>query len=206
MLRFAGLSKSFGRKSVFRSAAGSLAAGTYALQGANGSGKSTLLGLLCGAIEPDAGAIWIDGVDMIKDPLTARRRLAYAPDESSVYPFMSGRDLLDFVAMARSCRVDHSTLNMAEEFGLTPHLATSFAAMSLGTQKKFLLCAAWIGGTPLMLLDEPSNGLDLRTRDLLAQRIAERPGLTLFASHDSAFVNSCGARVIRLDEFIASAA
>ncbi|MDF3832745.1 ATP-binding cassette domain-containing protein [Cupriavidus basilensis] len=207
MLRFEGLSKSFGWRRVIHGAAGTLGPGAYALQGANGSGKSTLLALLAGAIAPDAGEVWIDGLSLARDPVRARQRLAYAPDQSPIYPFMTGYDLLDFVATARACCVDDSVMDMVEEAGLTSHLPTRFSAMSLGTQKKFLLCAAWIGNTPVLLLDEPSNGLDLTARAVVERRIVERSAtrLTLFASHDGAFINACGASVVPLGELLSPA-
>ena len=205
MLRFSGITKAFGWRQVFHGIGDDLAPGVYALQGANGSGKSTLLGILSGAIAPDAGQVWIDGVSLNADPLAARRRLSYAPDESPIYPFMGGRDLLDFVAMAKQAKVDSATLDLAAQLGLSPFMQTRFGAMSLGTQKKFLLCAAWIGQPRVMLLDEPSNGLDARTRELLAQRIQARApqSLTLFASHDTGFVEACGATVLQMDRFTA---
>jgi heme-transporting ATPase len=205
MLRFTDVTKAFGWHLVFGGIGDDLAPGVYALQGANGSGKSTLLGILSGAIAPDAGDVWIDGINLNTDPLAARQRLSYAPDESPIYPFMGGRDLLDFVAMAKKTKVDSAMLDLAAQFGLGPYMQTRFGAMSLGTQKKFLLCAAWIGEPRVMLLDEPSNGLDARTRELLAQRIRARgpQSLTLFASHDTGFVEACGATVLQMDRFMA---
>ncbi|SCC94156.1 ABC transporter, ATP-binding protein [Thiomonas sp. X19] len=205
MLRFSGITKAFGWRQVFHGIDDDLAPGVYALQGANGSGKSTLLGILSGAIAADSGDVWIDGVSLTADPLAARQRLSYAPDESPIYPFMGGRDLLDFVAMAKQAKVDSAMLDLAAQLGLSPYMQTRFGAMSLGTQKKFLLCAAWIGEPRAMLLDEPSNGLDTRARKLLAQRIRARgpQSLTLFASHDTSFVEACGATVLHMDRFTA---
>ena len=205
MLRFEGLSKAYGSKQVIREASGGLEAGTYALQGPNGAGKSTLLALLAGAIEPDAGEIWIEDISLRAAPVAARQRLAYAPDECPVYPFVTGRDWLDFVADAKRCaRDDGAVTDLVAELGLTQHLATRFSAMSLGTQKKFLLCAAWIGEAPVMLLDEPSNGLDRIAREAVARRVAARSAqaLTLFASHDAAFVDACGATVLGIDDVV----
>lgn len=204
MLRFQNLSKRFGPKPVIRNARGQLSAGAYALQGANGSGKSTLLAMLAGAIDPDAGDIWIDGVHLGQQGATARQHLAYAPDESPVYPFATGRDFLELVAQSRRCAVAGDALQLAEQLGLTPHWFTRFDAMSLGTQKKFLLSAAWLGDSRVMLLDEPSNGLDHAARDVLAQWIARHAAqrVLLFASHDAAFVQACGARVVQLGEWV----
>jgi len=207
MLRFEGVCKSYGWRSIFQGIHDDLAPGVYALQGANGSGKSTLLAILAGAIPADAGEVWVDGISLHQHPLLARQRLSYAPDESPIYPFMTGRDLLDFVAMAKQTLVDTALLALATEFGLNPHLLTRFGAMSLGTQKKFMLCAAWIGNPAVMLLDEPSNGLDNPARQVLALHIRGRAarGVTLFASHDATFVEACGATVVHMDRFVGRA-
>ena len=207
MLRFQNLSKSFGHKPVLRDASAQLGAGAYALQGANGSGKSTLLAMLAGALEPDTGDIWIDGISLSHEPVAARSCLSYAPDESPVYPFVNGRDFLELVAQARHCAQAGEAMDLAEQLGLAPHWFTRFDAMSLGTQKKFLLCAAWIGGSRVMLLDEPSNGLDHTARVVLEQWIAKSAvqRVVLFASHDADFVNACGAQVLQLDEWVGQA-
>jgi ABC-type multidrug transport system ATPase subunit len=204
MLRFQNLSKHFGPKTVSRHAQAQLQPGAYALQGDNGSGKSTLLAMLAGAIEPDAGEIWIDGTSLTQEPAKARSLLSYAPDESPVYPFVTGQDFLDLVAQARRCAVAGDAMQLAEHMGLAQYWSTRFDAMSLGTQKKFLLCAAWIGQPRVMLLDEPSNGLDHAARDVLAQWIARHAAqrVVLFASHDAAFVQACGARVVQLGEWV----
>ncbi|MGI4857552.1 MAG: ABC transporter ATP-binding protein [Janthinobacterium lividum] len=204
MLNFKNLSKSFGSQRIIRSATGNLGVGTYALQGSNGSGKSTLLALFAGALTPDAGDVLIDGLSLTRTPVAARRRLSYAPDESPVYTFITGRDFLDFVAKAKQCAVRGTVVDHAEEWGLSAYLSTRFGAMSLGTQKKFLLCAAWIGEAPVILLDEPSNGLDEVARRILARRIAERAsnGLVLFVSHDAAFIDACHARILRIEELL----
>ena len=204
MLRFDGLTKAFGGRPILDGATARLAPGAYALQGENGCGKSTLLAMLAGAIAPDAGDVWIDGHSLSADPVVARMRLAYAPDESPVYPFITGSDFLDFVASARQCaNVD---ADLVTELGLAPHLPKRFSAMSLGTQKKVLLCAAWIGAAPVKLLDEPSNGLDLGARDVIARRIARHAvdAVILFASHDAAFVAASGAKVLPFDELVSS--
>ena len=167
MLRFEGLGKSYGARAIFQSAHLSLDTGVYALQGPNGIGKSTLLALLAGALPADAGDVWIDGVSLTHAPLAARQRLSYVPDESPIYPFMTGRELLNLVAMAKKTVVMQDMLALVNGFGLDAHLNTRFTAMSLGTQKKFLLSAAWIGDPLVLLLDEPSNGLDVDARVFL---------------------------------------
>ena len=77
--------------------------------------------------------------------------------------------------------------------------------MSLGTQKKFMLCAAWIGEPLVIFLDEPSNGLDSEARNLLADLILEHTQnrLIIFSTHDADFVAACKATVLNIDQIFA---
>ncbi|HEX5338231.1 MAG TPA: ABC transporter ATP-binding protein [Gallionella sp.] len=207
MLQCNGITKTYGSRRIFDNLSYRFAPGVYAIQGPNGIGKSTLLGVLSGAIQPDAGDVLIDGISLTASPLPARQRLSYVPDESPVYPFMTGRDLLDFVAMAKQTTVDAHILQLVERFGLNSHLHSRFEVMSLGTQKKFMLCAAWIGDPQAIFMDEPSNGLDTAARELLESLIRERrPNrLILFSTHDADFVAACNAQVLSMAQIFAGA-
>ena len=202
LLRFKDLAVSYAGREVFGAASLALGAGAYALQGANGSGKSTLLRLLAGAQPPDSGDVWIDGISLAGSPEAARRRLSYVPDESSIYPFMTGWNFLRFVAAAKRAPLEPTAERLAGALGIAPHLESRFDAMSLGTQKKLLLCAAWIGEARVVLMDEPSNGLDEAAREALVTELCARSAdnTVLFATHDTDFVAATGASIIMIDE------
>ncbi|GAA4498863.1 ABC transporter ATP-binding protein [Gluconacetobacter tumulicola] len=199
-LACAGLLATAGGRTIFEGLGLDLGPGVHALRGENGIGKSTLLRLLAGARPIEAGRILVDGIDLARAPEEARRRLAYVPDESPVYPFMTGEDLLRFVAAARRAAIGPEVAAMVGAFGLERHLRTRFDAMSLGTRKKMLVCAAWIATPPVLLLDEPSNGLDPEARDHLAilLRRAGCDRMVLFASHDEDFIAACGAATVEM--------
>ena len=201
MLRFENLCKSFGPKSVLRNLSGHFTHGAFALRGPNGIGKSTLLAVLSGALEPDSGAVWIDQHSLRDAPVAARSRLAYAPDECPVYPYMTGRELLAFVAFARRCALASEVLALVSRFGLDHHLDTRCGDMSLGTQKKLMLAAAWIGEPCVMLFDEPSNGLDAAARLVLIELLCARSAanVVLVSTHDHDFAQAIGASVIEFD-------
>jgi len=93
-------------------------------------------------------------------------------------------------------------LALIDEFQLQEHLNLRFDAMSLGTQKKFLLAAAFIGNPMVIIADEPSNGLDRASRDVLARTFAreEVDRVLLFASHDSDFVTMSKASVVTMTD------
>lgn len=205
MLRFEQLSKSYGGMPVLDRLSRHFTPGAYALRGPNGIGKSTLLRVLAGVTEPDSGGIWIDGVQMDAVSGTAKARLAYAPDECPAYPFMTGRELLDFVAWAKCCAVSAEVLGIVERFGLDRHLCTRCGAMSLGTQKKLMLAASWIGNPAVLLFDEPSNGLDVDARSVLIAllRAKARDAVALISTHDHGFAQAVGAEVIEFAALLA---
>jgi ABC-2 type transport system ATP-binding protein len=204
ILSCAELSASYDGREIFCSVTFSLASGVYALQGANGIGKSTLLRLLAGAQAPDAGRVWINGVDLMQEAVEARKHLAYVPDECPVYPFMTGEEFLQFVAALKRVRVDARVRELIVAFGLNEHMASRFDAMSLGTKKKMMLCAAWIGAPRVFLMDEPGNGLDLAARDhvIWLLRREGRENTILFSAHDEDFVSATGATLINMKSLI----
>ncbi len=82
----------------------------------------------------------------------AKQRLPHVPGEWPVYPFLTGGQLLEFVAAVRQSRLATSVSELVEQFGLTPYLDVRFDAISLGIQKKFLLSATWIGDPSAMVV------------------------------------------------------
>jgi ABC-type multidrug transport system ATPase subunit len=201
VLRFDNVSKSYGSRPVLQGRTGRFAPGAYALRGPNGIGKSTLLRVLAGVDDADGGDIAIAGHSLRAQPAAAKARLAYAPDECPVYPFVTGRELLAFVAWAKRCAIPGKVTDIVERFGLARHLDTRCGAMSLGTQKKLMLAAAWIGDPAVLLLDEPSNGLDADARAVLIDLLAaQRDTSCVFMStHDKAFADAVGAVEIEFD-------
>lgn len=204
VLRCHRLCVAYAARPVLNSVELSLPEGTFALQGANGIGKSTLLRTLAGAQVMDAGEIWIDGLSMARAPAAARRRLSYVPDESTVYPFLTGAEFLAFVARVKRVALDNGVRGLITRFELAPQLDVRFDAMSLGTQKKFLLCAAWIGMPRVIIMDEPGNGLDSTARDHLAAQVRtwRDRGTVLFTTHDPDMVASTNASVLAMEELL----
>jgi heme-transporting ATPase len=195
------LAAAYDGRRIFSAVDLDLGPGVYALTGRNGAGKSTLLRLLAGAQRPAQGRITIAGYDLARQPIAARRQLSYAPDENPVYPFVTGGDALRLVAAAKSTVPGPIVDSLIVAFGLTPFLDERVDALSLGTQKKLLLAAAWIGTPAVILLDEPSNALDAASRNALVARIGMdgARAVVLFASHEAEFVAETGATILTLD-------
>lgn len=158
----------------------------YGLVGLNGAGKSTLAKILMGFIRPDAGAVTVDGVSVLDEPVEARRRLGYLPEESVLYPELSAVEHLEMVAdlrglepkaaLARAGRVlDFLELDAARERPIKTY--------SKGMRRKTALACALVGDPPALIFDEPTSGLDpdgtLRFTEILTELRREGRALIL---------------------------
>jgi ABC-2 type transport system ATP-binding protein len=202
MLRFENLCKRYDKRIIFEGLRYSAGTGCVALNNETGSGKSTLLGILAGEIEPDQGEVWIDGHSLRSAPLEAKSLLAYVPDDCMPYSLQTGREYLDQVASNRKTIVDNQTLDLADRFGLTPHLEKRFEQMSFGTRKKIFLTAAALGDVKVVIADEPGAGLDAPARAVLVDlfKTLGEERTVFFSSYDVDLTQACSAKMISFAE------
>ena len=196
------LSMRFGARIVFEHLSFSFAQGAVALVGPNGSGKSTLISLLCGIETPYGGTIRIAGHDLARHATQAKARLVYVPDEPVAYGFMRGTEFLVMVDALRGRRDLRGAAPLIESLGLGPHMDTRFEVMSLGTRKKFMLLAGLMSPAPLVVLDEPTNGIDAEAKAFLVAHIRQEGArrLFFFSTHDGEFIDATGAHCLRLGQ------
>jgi ABC-2 type transport system ATP-binding protein len=194
------LCKSFGKKRIFHNLHFSFKIGAIALAGQNGVGKSTLMSLLAGIVAPDSGSIEIAGSKLAQSPLQAKAQMAFVPDEPVAYAFMSGFEYLMMLCALKRLPGSAIDQNLLAQFEIDTVLHQRFEKMSLGTQRKFMLAGGLIGDPLVLLMDEPSNGLDFKAKALLASIIRTRGAdkLVFFSSHDQSLINDCGAHVFSL--------
>jgi len=198
MLRFENLGKRYADRVIFEGLSYRAGPGCIALNDDSGSGKTTLLGMLAGTIPADCGDVWIDGHLHRDAPAEAKSALAFIPDDCLPDSLQTGRAYLEQVALERKASVGRDVLDLAERFGLTPHLEKRFEQMSFGTRKKVFLTAAVIGDAKVVIADEPVAGLDANARGVLVELfgiLAERH-VVFFSSYDAAFTQACKARTI----------
>jgi ABC-2 type transport system ATP-binding protein len=130
----------------------------YGFFGPNGAGKTTTIKCLLNLLRPDAGAIRLFGFDPARDEVAAKARLAYVPDAPAFYPWMTVRDTLDYLASFRREWDKRTESDLLGRFRLEPGKRAS--ALSKGQTAQLALTAAICAGPDLLILDEPTAGLD----------------------------------------------
>ena len=159
------------------------------LLGPNGAGKSTTLRILYTVIRPDAGSARIDGVDVADKPLAARRRIGTLPHGAGLYPNLTARENISYYA--RLCGLDkraaeERVADMIDLLEITDFADRRSKGFSQGQRTKVALARALVHDPKNVLLDEPSNGLDvMATRALreLIVKLRESGRCVLFSSH-----------------------
>ncbi len=178
-LEIHGLCKSFDRPAVAGLDLTVRRGEFYALLGPNGAGKTTTLRMVAGLLMPDAGTIHIAGRDALRDPVEAKRVVAWISDEPMIYDKLTPHEYLEFVAglwgiepgLARR-RADA----LMEWLGLAPHAGEYCGGFSKGMRQKVALAGALVHEPEVIILDEPLTGLDARSarqvKTVLRERVA----------------------------------
>lgn len=148
-----------------------VSAGMFGLLGPNGAGKSSLMRTLAALQLPDSGGITFDGIDVLADPFALRRRLGYLPQSFGAYPFVGCRTLLRHMAILKGLPDNHATVDQIEELleitNLTEHANRRVTNFSGGMRQRFGIAQALLGRPDLLILDEPTAGLDPEERTRL---------------------------------------
>ena len=186
MLNIKGLAKSYGSKNVLKDFSMSFDKGhVYGLLGKNGAGKTTLIRIIMGIIPPDAGCILFDGFPVDLNRPAYRQKIGYIPEDPFFYRDMKVRELLYLNSCFFKKWNRNKAANLCRAFGLVEE--TRIRNMSRGMKLKLGFVVALAQDLELLILDDPTSGLDVCTRrDVLVDLIREisDSGTTvLFASH-----------------------
>lgn len=159
-----GLTRRFGDRIAVKDLSLAIARGEiFALLGPDGAGKTTTLRMLCGAIAPTRGEVVIEGIDLRRDPERVHERIGYMPQRFSLYPDLTVQENLDFYAelfvIPREVRAERARRLLAFS-GLTAFQGRLAAQLSGGMKQKLALACTLIHEPAVLLLDEPTAGVD----------------------------------------------
>jgi ABC-2 type transport system ATP-binding protein len=189
-IRVDNLVKRYGNKPAVNGLSFSVNPGEiYGLLGPNGAGKTTTLRIVIGLLDPTGGKVSVFGLDPVDDAIKVKSMLGYVPENVQLYDSLSVKEFLQFIASIR--RMDPKTANnrvreLIKAFDVESYFDTPIMALSMGTKQKIALIAALIHNPPLLVLDEPMNGLDVRSSRILKDHLnfhLKRGGSVLFSTH-----------------------
>ena len=186
LIEAVGLSKRFDDVAAVREISFTIARGEiFGFLGPNGAGKTTTINMLTGLSRPDAGTIRVAGLDCTRRPKAAQHLIGIVPDDSNLYPELTGFDNLCFCAslygMAGAERRERAA-QLLDSFGLKEAAGRKFAGYSKGMKRKLTIAAGIIHRPQILFLDEPTTGIDVASARQIRQLIAElnRSGTTIF--------------------------
>lgn len=190
MIKVDGLKKSFGEVKAVRDVSFDADDGKITgLLGPNGAGKSTTLRILYTVLKPDEGTASIDGIDVVGDPLTARARIGTLPHGSGLYPHLTARENIAYYARLYDMPVDsidEQVQLVIDQLDINDFADRKTKGFSQGQRTKVSLARSLVHGPQNILLDEPTNGLDvMATRSLreLIHQLRDAGKCVLFSSH-----------------------
>ena len=179
------LTKSYGSQKALDGVSLEIKSGQITgLLGPNGAGKSTLMKIITGSVIPDQGAVTVNGVDVLKEPLKVQRVLGYLPEHNPQYLELYIKEYLEYVASIY--KVDKSRVSQVIDMVvLGPEQHKKIGALSKGYRQRVGLAAALIPDPEILILDEPTTGLDpaqlVEIRALLREVAQEKT--VLFSTH-----------------------
>jgi ABC-2 type transport system ATP-binding protein len=133
----------------------------FGFLGPNGAGKTTTIKIIAGLLKPTAGSVFINDIDVIRNPIEAKKLVAYIPDEPFVYPYLTAREFLYFISEVYGIRnPDKEIDELFEYFSLTDRADEILATYSHGMKQKLLIAGVILRKPKIMLFDEPTVGLD----------------------------------------------
>ncbi|HWG67662.1 MAG TPA: ABC transporter ATP-binding protein [Rhodanobacteraceae bacterium] len=204
LLRTTGLRVAYGDMRVLDGIDLEIARGEFvALVGPNGAGKTTLLHTVAGTAPLCGGNVDIAGHDLAKAPRAAKQAIGLAIDPPSLPALLTGRECLALFAGARGLpAIPQATLALGETLSLIPVLDRRIASYSLGMRQKLGILLGLIGEPPLLLLDEPFNGLDPRSalafKSHIVALVAKGDTSVLLATHSLDMAEHHATRVVLL--------
>lgn len=175
-IRVSGLSKAFGDVQAVVDVSFEISEGElFGLLGPNGAGKTTTINILTGLARPDSGSITIGEIDCTDNGKAAQHLIGVVPDESNLYPELTGMENLTFCASLYGIQKRERTeraRRLIDQFGLSDAADRKFAGYSKGMKRKLTIAAGIIHRPPILFLDEPTTGIDVASARQIRQLVA----------------------------------
>ncbi len=203
MIEVEGLTKHYGDRLAVRNLSFSVQPGeVLGLVGPNGAGKTTTLRSLAGIIVPSSGQIRIAGHDLRTDPLAAKARLAFVPDEPHLFDYLTVGEHLDFVArLYNVADAAARRLTLLSELELMDRINSFPPELSRGMKQKLAIACGLLHSPVALMFDEPLTGLDplgIRRMKATILRRAEEGAAIILSSHLLHLVEELCTRVLVL--------
>ena len=206
MIQVSQLTKRFGDTLAVNNLSFSVSKGeVLGFLGPNGAGKSTTMKMISGFIAPDAGTVTIESIDIEKNPIEAKSRLGYLPEGIPLYGDMPVHSFLAFVGRVRGLRSSELTERIAsvvDDVRLGDVLTESIASLSKGYKRRVGIAQAMLHDPPVLVLDEPTDGLDPNQKDQVRYLInsISRDKAIILSTHILDEVEAVCSRVIVINK------
>jgi len=173
--------------------------------GPNGAGKTTTMRIITGFLPPTSGTVHVDGIDVLEEPLEVKERVGYLPQDAPVYPEMTVKHYLHFMAEMKGLNAGQIAQNVdraVQQLELQPVYNRLCGNCSLGYRHRIGLAATLLGDPPILILDEPTSGLDphqrIEIRELIRGLAGERT--VILSSHVLPEVQQTCERVVIIND------
>lgn len=191
MLEVNNLFKNYGKKEAVRNISFKVKPGEiYGFLGHNGAGKTTTIKVCTGLLKPTSGIVKICGYDILSQPLEAKKKIGYVPDNPYLYDKLTGKEFLNVVSDIYVKRKSNDTVrkidSLLEDFQMTNDADKLIGTYSHGMRRKITLCSALLHNPSVIFLDEPTTGLDAssaRVAKDLFRKYADEGSAILFTTH-----------------------
>jgi len=199
------ISKNYGKNQVLQDFSLEINQGIIGLLGPNGAGKSTLMKIWASALKPSSGQLYLDEIDLIKNPKYLRQNLGYLPQDFGVYPNLNAKEFLSYLGTMKglsgkllSDRVD----SLLEAVNLTEVASTQLSGYSGGMKQRIGIAQVLLNDPKLLIFDEPTVGLDpserIRFREMLIRLSQDK--IIIVSSHIVSEISSLANQVVIMNK------
>ena len=204
-LKIQNLQKNYGSVKALKGVDLTLTEGIYGFLGPNGAGKSTLMNILTGNLHATAGTVTYDGQPIGELGAAYRRKLGYMPQQQSLYPTFTVRRFLSYIAALRGMTKEEAKVRIPavlEQVELTDKADRKIAALSGGMKQRLLIAQAILGDPEILILDEPTAGLDPKQRIVIRNLIASIAlhKIVIIATHVVSDVEYIAKQIVLMDQ------